>query len=153
MIRLRGLGCGEGGEAVGDARGGVGVGLGAGGGGHGGEAIRGVEQAGERGEQFAGDFKIRLEEHFGGPCLNHGLGIAALMVVSGGGKGHEQGGLAGGSQFRYGRCATARHDQVGGGEACGHVVEVGTNLPAIGICTASCVGRLSLFCLTHSALM
>ncbi len=104
---------------IGDALGGVGVGLGAGSGGHGSEASRGGEQSGQRFLQSAGDVQVFLFKHDRRAGFEHGLGIALLVVVGGGGKGDKQAGLSGGGQFGYRGGSAAGQDQVGLGKTAG----------------------------------
>jgi len=65
--------------------------------------------------------------------LTNLFGVALLVIVGGGGKGDQQGRLAGGSQFCHRGRAAAGHHQVGAGKASGHVVKKRPHLPAIGV--------------------
>ena len=100
------------------------------------------EQAGEGGQQLAGNVQVCLVEQHSRAGLDHLLGVAALVVVGGGGKGNQQGGLAGGGQFGHRGCAAAGHDQRGLGKAGGHIVEEWADLPAAWVGAAGGVGGL-----------
>jgi len=63
-----------------------------------------------------------------------------LVVVGGLGEGDEEGGLTGGGQLGHGAGAGAAEDEVGLGEAGGHVVEIGADLPAGFVCAGFEVG-------------
>jgi len=122
-------------------------------GGHGRKPIGRSEQIGEGLEEHAGKRQVPLQQHDGSPGIDHGFSIVALVVVGGGGKGHQQAGLAGGSQLSHRGCAAAGHDQIGPGKAGRHVVEEGAHLPALGVGSAGGIIRLGLRGVAHSALV
>jgi hypothetical protein len=86
----------ESGKPVGDALSGIAMGLGAGGCAHGGEVSGVSQQRGERFEKASGHREIGLFKHDSGAGLDHGLRIAFLMLVCGGGERDKQAGLSGG---------------------------------------------------------
>ena len=127
--------------------------LGAGGGSHGGELVRLAQHAGELSKKRAGRFEIGLLQHDGCSSFDHGLGIAFLVFIGGGGERDEQCGLAGSGQLGHGGGSAAGHDQIGAGKAGGHVVAKGPHLPAIWVGPAFRIGFEGLRRVTLAALV
>ena len=100
-----------------------------------------------------GTFEIGLIEQKSRAGLDHLLGVAALVVVGGGGKGNQQGRLTGGGQFGHRRCAAAGHDQAGLCELSGHIVNKRLHIPTLRVRAAGGIGALGRLEVARAALM
>ena len=76
--------------------------------------------------------EVSFLEHEGGPGLDHFFGVAGLVVICRRGKRHEECGLPCCCEFRDSGCAAAGHDEIGLGEAGGHVIEESAHPPSGG---------------------